>query len=99
MSECAPRNRQVLAALSSSDALNEAAQQVVELRGMFPVGKVAGAIENVHTGIGGAAGDQIEQRLALIDGRGGIVVRPGKQCGQGEAAITNPTQGFILLAR
>src|SRR5215510_11529920 len=58
----------------SSNALDKAAQHFVEFRRLLSVGKMTRAIEDVHPRVRRAAADEVEDRVALVDGRRGIVV-------------------------
>jgi hypothetical protein len=63
----------------SNVTLNKTAQHFIEFRGMLSEREMAGAVEDVHPRIGCVAGNQIEQRVALIDGCRGVVIGPRQQ--------------------
>src|SRR5215475_13600042 len=81
----------------SSSALDKAAQHFVEFRRLLSVGKMTRTIEDVHPRVRRAAADEVEERVALIDGRRGIVVSPREQRGFAEAPITDDTESFVFL--
>ena len=81
----------------SSSALDKAAQHFVEFRRLLSVGKMTRTIEDVHPRVRRAAADEVEERVALIDGRRGIVVSPREQRGFAEAPITDDAESFVFL--
>ena len=64
---------------------------------MFAIGEVTGAVIDIHACIGSAAGDEIEQRIALVDGRSGILVGPGEQGRFAEASVADDAERFVFL--
>jgi hypothetical protein len=76
---------------------DEAPQHFVELRWMFAIGEVTRAIVDIHLRIGSAARDEIKQRIALVDARGGVLVRPREQGRLAEPSVADSAQGFVFL--
>ena len=65
--------------------------------GMFAIGEMTGAIVNVHARIGSAVRDDIEQRIALVDARGGILVRLREQGRLAKPPVADNAKGFVFL--
>src|SRR5262245_65622420 len=81
----------------SSSALDKAAQHFVEFRRLLSVGKMARAIEDVHPRVRRAAADEVEERVALIDGRRRIVVSPREQRGFAQDLITVVDASIVYM--
>ena len=72
------------------DVPDEAAEDVVELFGLFAEREVAGAVEHMNEGAAFGTGDQIVEPVALFDERGRIVVAPHDHGRPPHAGVADP---------